>query len=217
MAKFRGTKSLEFIDNQQLEGNIFELLDGAMAFCFKHLNLGGKVVGLKRQEELEVPYEALREGVINALCHRRYDDYREGLQLGIYDDRVEICNPGRFPAGVTPENIKTLHASKPRNLHIAQVMYKAAYLEGWGTGITRMIDVCKAHNLPEPAYEIWADGTIALTFQRPKTAIHEEKPPKMAEKFRSLQISQLFRNLEYCTEKGKRKNRIHQPENWDTE
>lgn len=128
MAKFRGTKSLEFIDNQQLEGNIFELLDGA----------------------------------INALCHRRYDDYREGLQLGIYDDRVEICNPGRFPAGVTPENIKTLHASKPRNLHIAQVMYKAAYLEGWGTGITRMIDVCKAHNLPEPAYEIWADGTIAL-------------------------------------------------------
>lgn len=53
MAKFRRTKSLEFIDNQQLEGNIFELLDGAMAFCFKHLNLGGKVVGLKRQEELE--------------------------------------------------------------------------------------------------------------------------------------------------------------------
>lgn len=125
--------------------------------------------------------------MINALCHRRYDDYREGLQLGIYDDRVEICNPGRFPAGVTPENIKVLHSSKPRNLHIAQVLYKAAYLEGWGTGITRMIDVCKAHNLPEPTYEIWVDGTIVLTFQRPKTAISKEKPPKMAEKFRSLQ------------------------------
>ena len=135
----------------------------------------GKVVGLKREEELEIPYEALREGVINALCHRRYDDYREGLQLGIYDDRVEICNPGRFPTGVTPENIKTLHSSKPRNLHIAQVMYKAAYLEGWGTGIKRMIDVCKAHNLPEPFYQIWADGTIVLTFQRPKTAKNGEE------------------------------------------
>lgn len=60
-------------------------------------------------------------------------------------------------------------------------MYKASYLEGWGTGITRMINVCKAHNLPEPSYEIWTDGTIVLVFQRPKTANSGEKPPKMAE------------------------------------
>lgn len=60
-------------------------------------------------------------------------------------------------------------------------MYKASYLEGWGTGITRMINVCKAHNLPEPSYEIWADGTIVLVFQRPKTANSGEKPSKMTE------------------------------------
>lgn len=38
-----------------------------------------------------------------------------------------------------------------------------------------MIDVCKAHNLPEPFYQIWADGTIVLTFQRPKTAKNSEE------------------------------------------
>lgn len=181
MAEFSGTEPIDFLDNQQIDGNIFEQLDAAMSFCFRHLNLRGKVVGLKRNDELEIPYEALREGIINSLCHRRYDDYRESIQLGIYSDRVEICNPGRFPAGVTPENIKALHSSKPRNLHIAQVMYKASYLEGWGTGITRMINVCKAHNLPEPSYEIWADGTIVLVFQRPKTANSGEKPSKMTE------------------------------------
>ena len=206
MAKFKGMDSIEFLDNQQLKGNIFEQLDGAMAFCFKHLNLSGKVVGLKREEELEIPYEALREGVINALCHRRYDDYREGLQLGIYEDRVEICNPGRFPTGVTPENIKTLHSSKPRNLHIAQVMYKAAYLEGWGTGIKRMIDVCKAHNLPEPFYQIWADGTIVLTFLRPKTAKNgeefgeENQYQELTERQRII-IRSIFSNGE-CTAKS---------------
>ena len=72
-------------------------------------------------------------------------------------------------------NSWTTNSSKPRNLHIAQVMYKAAYLEGWGTGIKRMIDVCKAHNLPEPFYQIWADGTIVLTFLRPKTAKNGEE------------------------------------------
>ena len=67
IAKFKGTDSIEFLDNQQLKGNIFEQLDGAMAFCFKHLNLSGKVVGLKREEDLEIPYETLREVVINTI------------------------------------------------------------------------------------------------------------------------------------------------------
>ena len=111
---------------------------------------------------------------------------RRRTSLLKYEDRVEICNPGRFPTGVTPENIKTLHSSKPRNLHIAQVMYKAAYLEGWGTGIKRMIDVCKAHNLPEPFYQIWADGTIVLTFQRPKTAKNGETNGETNGKWESL-------------------------------
>ena len=101
-------------------------------------------------------------------------DFSKTIPLTLF----EICNPGRFPTGVTPENIKTLHSSKPRNLHIAQVMYKTACLEGWGTGIKRMTDVCKVHNLPEPFYQIWADGTVVLTFLRPKTAKNGETNDK---------------------------------------
>lgn len=131
---------------------------------------------------------------------------RRRTSLLKYEDRVEICNPGRFPTGVTPENIKTLHSSKPRNLHIAQVMYKAAYLEGWGTGIKRMIDVCKAHNLPEPFYQIWADGTIVLTFLRPKTAKNgeefgeENQYQELTERQRII-IRSIFSNGE-CTAKS---------------
>ena len=67
LARFQGTDKNEFIDNQRVEGNIFVLLNEAMNFFRKHLNMHGKIVGLVRDEYLEVPAEALREAVLNAL------------------------------------------------------------------------------------------------------------------------------------------------------
>lgn len=81
LARFKGTTKDEFIDNQRITGNIFTLLDAAMAFFFKHLSLSGKVEGLYREEELEIPYKALRECCINSLCHRSY--HRPGSSVGI--------------------------------------------------------------------------------------------------------------------------------------
>lgn len=66
LARFKGTTKDEFIDNQRINGNIYNLLDAAMAFFFKHLSLSGKIEGLYREEELDVPYKALRESCINA-------------------------------------------------------------------------------------------------------------------------------------------------------
>ena len=67
LARFRGTNKNEFIDNQRVEGNFFDLLDAGMAFFFKHLSLSGKIVGFKREEHLEVPAEALREALVNTI------------------------------------------------------------------------------------------------------------------------------------------------------
>ena len=73
LARFKGTNKQFFIDNQQVEGNIFELVDAAMAFFFKHLNLSGTTHNrLYREDELEIPYDALRESVVNAYCHMRW-------------------------------------------------------------------------------------------------------------------------------------------------
>jgi ATP-dependent DNA helicase RecG len=67
LARFKGTTKEAFIDSQRLQGNIYVLLDAAMSFFFKHLSLSGKIEGLRREEELSVPYKALRESCINAL------------------------------------------------------------------------------------------------------------------------------------------------------
>ena len=167
LARFKGVNKLEFIDNRQVRGDFFDLLDEGMAFCFKHLNLHGKVVGLQREEKLEIPVEALREAIINALCHRSYDSISGSVSLAIYDDRLEIENPGRFPVGITPDNIKESHDSKPFNPIIAETLYKCTWLESWGSGVDRMVNACKADNAQEPFYEL-RPGGLAIVFKRPK-------------------------------------------------
>ena len=153
MARFKGNGKNEFGDNQSLKGNFFKLFDAGMAFFFKHLNLSGKITGTRREEELEIPYVALREALTNALCHRTYDELGPSVGIAIYDDRVEIENPGSFPPHITAETIKQPHDSHPRNPLIANVLYLSTYLEKWGSGVSRIIEACKQQGVPEPTYE----------------------------------------------------------------
>ena len=83
LARFRGINKIEFIDNQRVEGNFFQLLDAGMAFFLKHLNMSGKIVGFRREENMEVPAEALSEVEhqrwlhlrdIRAACNRSDED-----------------------------------------------------------------------------------------------------------------------------------------------
>ena len=171
MARFVGTDKNEFIDNQRVEGCFFDLLDAGMAFFFKHLNLGGKITNhsLQREEHLEVPYKALREALINSLCHRQWEKYNLTNSIAIYDDRVEIANPGIFPLQITPETIKEPHESYPYNLKIAEALYKSTYLESWGSGAKRIIDACREQGVEAPVWQ-WNGGFVIVTFKRPNNA-----------------------------------------------
>ena len=189
MARFKGNDKMEFIDNQRIHGDFFDLLDGGIAFCFKHLNLHGKVVGVRREESLDIPIEALREALINALCHRSFDSISGSVSLAIYDDRVEIENPGHFPIGITPDTIKLPHDSKPFNPLIAETLYKSTWLESWGSGVGRMIAECRKHGVPEPIYEV-RPGGIAIIFKRQQETNHknvEETQTNVEERRRNVE------------------------------
>ena len=168
MARFVGIDKNRFRDNQRAEGNFFQLLDAGVAFCFKHLSLSGVITNhsLEREEQLEVPYHALREALINALCHRYWERYNLTISLAIYDDRIEIASPGTFPPQITPENIKKPHESFPHNLKVAEALYRMTYLENWGSGAKRIMDACKAQGVDAPT---WASdgGFVTVTFKRP--------------------------------------------------
>lgn len=170
LARFRGTNKNEFVDSARADGNFFDLLDAGMAFLFKHLSQSGKIVGFRKEEHLEIPAEALREALTNALCHRQLEKYNLTPGIAIYDDRVEIENPGRLPIGITPENIKSSHASFPYNPLIAEVLFKSSFLESWGSGVDRMVDACRAQGVPEPEYEVM-EGFVKIVFRRPMVVV----------------------------------------------
>ena len=115
MARFRGKEKRDFIDNMRVNGNFFEMLDAGLAFLFKHLNQSGVVKGLRREEQLEIPFEALREALTNALCHRQLDSPSGSVGIAVFDDRVEIENAGHLPNELTVETIKLPHRSYPQN------------------------------------------------------------------------------------------------------
>ncbi len=164
LARFKGVDKQVFIDNQQVSGNIFTLLDASMAFIFKHLSLSGVIEGLEREEHLSIPYKAIRECVINALCHRDYRDKGASVGIAIYDDRVEIENKGTFPHDLDINELLARNISDPFNPTIAKVLYRRNLLENWGRGISLMISECEKAGLPSPTFQL-TQGFIVVTFK----------------------------------------------------
>ena len=165
MACFIGTTKNIFVDSKFAKGNVFYMLDAGITFLMNNLKIGGKVVGLLREEKLELPIEAMREALINALCHRQIDRTLTNVTLAIYDDRVEISNPGCLPPEIPVEKIKEPHKSYPRNKLIAQVLYLTAYLERWGTGVERILQKCIEYDVPEPEWTA-SEYDVSITFWR---------------------------------------------------
>ena len=119
--------------------------------------------GLRRIEPLEIPEDALREMICNAIVHK---DYRGTfIQMRVWDNYVELWNSGTFPPEITPANLMTLHESHPRNNLIAKVFYLAGFIESWGRGYEKIRKAFAEQNLQTPLFEQVRGGVLA-TIQR---------------------------------------------------
>jgi len=165
MARFKGIDKTEFLDNRQVHGNGFELLDEAMLFLQRHLPVAGRIQPgvLERRDEPLFPLEALREALVNAICHRDYSRAGGAVSLAIYDDRLEIWSDGTLPFGLTVDDLKRDHQSRPRNPLIAEVFYKRGLVERWGRGTQKIVELCVAAGHPEPDF-IEQAGSVGVRF-----------------------------------------------------
>jgi ATP-dependent DNA helicase RecG len=154
LARFRGVNKSEFLDQRQIEGNAFHLLEEAMLFLRRHLPVAGRIIpGLfEREDEPLFPLEALREALVNAFCHRNYAIIGGAVSLAIYDDRLEIWSDGILPFNLKPDDLKKDHASRPRNPIIAQVFYLRGMIERWGRGTQKIVELCVKAGHPEPEF-----------------------------------------------------------------
>ena len=149
-----------------IEGNIIQMADRVMELLQgKYLVSPVRFEGMQRYETLEIPKEALREILYNAIAHKDYAG--PDIQMHVYDDHIEVWNEGELPEGYTEETLMGRHSSKPRNRNIANAMFKAGFIDTWGRGYMKIREGFEAAELPMPRVQNFCGG-VEVTVQRTK-------------------------------------------------
>jgi len=159
---FKGTGRATILDAKELNGDAVSNIDNAVIFLKKHLRISYVIKTLQREEILELPEDALREAIINAVCHRLWSEKGARIMVEIFDDRVDIVSPGGVCKGITPENFGTI--SITRNPLITGLLHRIHYIEQMGTGIKRMREATEKANVAEPVFEL--ENFFKTTFKR---------------------------------------------------
>ena len=168
-ALFMGAEKVRILDRRDFHGDVPAMVDDAVAWILTKINVEFIIRRVRREERPELPEEALREAIANAVAHR---DYRStaNVQIYVFKDRIEIVSPGGLPAGMTEADLGT--KSMPRNPLLFGILYRMDVVENIGSGIKRIRDLCRDHGVAEPT--IYAsDHWVTVTFSRPAGPVDE--------------------------------------------
>jgi predicted HTH transcriptional regulator len=150
--RFAGTTRVRLHDSVEIRSILPIAAEEAIAFAQKHLTRESIIEGVRREERWSIPLVAIREAVMNAVVHADYAQPGAPIRLAIYDDRIEIENPGLLPFGLTLEDIQQ-GVSKLRNRVIGRIFHELGMIEQWGSGIQRMTAACVESGLEPPRFE----------------------------------------------------------------
>lgn len=154
---FKGTTRAVFVDKRDYDGPVWRQIEEAHQFVLRNIHLGAKIEGVYRKDIYELPPDSLRELIINAVVNCSFLQSSH-VQVAIYDDRLEITSPGGLMPGVTIDRMKEGY-SQIRNKALANAFSYMHLIEGWGTGIPRLLQDMKDYGLAEPEF---IDMEIAL-------------------------------------------------------
>lgn len=157
---YKGNFKVDILDKKTFDQDIITNIDDTITFLKRHLKVSYEITELQRKEKLEIPEVVLREAVVNAVAHRDYFEKGANVMIEVFDNRVEITNPGGLPKGLKPEDFgkRTL----ARNPLIAALLNRARYIEKLGTGIERMRQEMQRAALPAPEFNYDYFFTITL-------------------------------------------------------
>ncbi len=135
----------------EIQGPIARVIERAWNVVNEEMRVEAVVTGLKRQEMPEYPSFAVREALVNAVCHRDYRLSGRKVEIRQYDNRLEVISPGGLPGYITLDNIVEEHFS--RNPRVVAGLFQWGYIEELGLGIDRMIEEMLEHGHPAPDFE----------------------------------------------------------------
>lgn len=159
---YQGNSKSKVLDKKEFTADLLSNFENTFSYITEKLSTE-YVIREERDEYLELPEEALREAILNAIAHRDYFSSAH-IQINIFKQSLEIVNPASYPKHIDADDL--LNGSHPKNLYLFSMMQRAQLVEKIGSGITRIKDSMKQYQLEQP--EISYNGTwFKITFQRP--------------------------------------------------
>ena len=150
--RFAGMDRRRILDSVEIRLVAPRGVEEAIAFVTKYMAREAVIGQVRRTDKWTLPMAALREAVINAVVHADYSQHGGPIRIALFDDRLEIENPGLLPFGLTVEDLWQ-GISRLRNRVIGRVFQELGLIEQWGSGIQRMAGACRDAGLDAPLLE----------------------------------------------------------------
>ena len=140
-----------YIRREEITGSVPRLIEATWNLVWSEMAISAVVKGLEREETFEYPQFAVREALVNAICHRDYRLRGRRIEVRMFSDRLEVISPGGLPGFITVENIKDEHFS--RNPRLVGGLFNWGYIEELGLGIDRMMEVMEQAGHSPPRFD----------------------------------------------------------------
>lgn len=200
---FKGRDRSHIIDRKDFDSNLVEQVEEAIRFAERNTLLAYQIKGLERKEIAQYPANAIREGIVNAIMHRDYFETGSNVFVYIYDDFIEIINPGGL-FRIKKEELGKICAR--RNELIAELFRMLGLVEKAGTGIQRMKDAMKNAGLKKPKIDV-SENFFTIRFYGHK----KEELAKISEGKEIIKLNERQKKaIEFVKEKGRITNREYQ-------
>jgi len=205
--KYEGTErrfgaELNIVKRAWLEAPLLRLIEMSYQTIEPHIRERQRLVDLFFEERLEYPTFAWQEAIVNAVAHRDYSFEGVGIEVWMFDDRIEIRSPGQLVEPVTLERLRRreyIHAS--RNPRIVRVLTDWGYMRDQGEGIPRMFDVMEQEGLYPPEFRLDADVIFTVVLRN--TPVYSPETLRWLKQFEPLGLSgNQKRLLVYAREHG---------------
>lgn len=173
-AVFDGTERVNVINRKDYQEDIITNINYVMHFIKQELRVRYEMTGRPQREEIyELPLDAIREAVVNAVSHRDYFQYGAHTTVEVFDDRIEISNPGGLPRGLPPEEFGK--RAMRRNQIIASLLQRVKLVENMGTGISKIRRLLREAKCAGPRFEFGSFFTIV--FPRAEKKVDQGSKP----------------------------------------
>lgn len=198
LIRFNGNEPVEVLAYEEANGSLPQMIEQAYNFVQRFISRTFIIQNTTRRDLSVLPDDAVREAIINSVAHRDYFNKNE-IQLSIFDDRLEITNPGGLPEGMTQDLLGAL--SIQRNPTIYQFLKDYGYMEGIGSGISKIFKQMQERHLQKPKFVISKEFFRIILSMKTHEVQHPERDfnPRQLKALEYLKIHTKIQSHNYAS------------------